>query len=186
MKIADSDTVIGVSEVWVDLDLREDIITIPVLVTATDGETIETYNIILERMSNSTELELTWDDDVLTADEDGNYEITLTTLVESGILKATADSKIGIDLNATGTIEYGQKQVTINIDYSQDEMVIPIYAIAEDETERNSTLTIKYGTRISGKITTENIDGKHKSLVTVYRTDDDREEGAQKPSGCRA
>jgi len=53
IKVGDTEVKTGkTGEVFVNLKLDEDEITIPVLVTATDGTTIETYNIILTRTAN--------------------------------------------------------------------------------------------------------------------------------------
>ena len=53
VKVADSTPVYNNSgEVWVDLKIDQDEITIPVIVTAADGNTIETYNIVLTRVAS--------------------------------------------------------------------------------------------------------------------------------------
>jgi len=54
IKVGDHEAKMGDSkEVWVDLNLEQEEITIPVLITAADGTTIETYNIILTRVEST-------------------------------------------------------------------------------------------------------------------------------------
>ena len=54
LKVGDHDTVTGASgALWIDIEVTQDEITIPVVVTAADGHTLQTYNIILTRKAST-------------------------------------------------------------------------------------------------------------------------------------
>ncbi|MBQ8043223.1 MAG: M23 family metallopeptidase [Clostridia bacterium] len=162
-------------------DLTQDRILVPVVVTAADGTTIRTYNILLLRGSNDTQIELKLNDEILKSDENGNYfgkvlygtdiKINATALNE-GITGIYAS----IDINTTGIYGTPSKQVIITEEEykDKDQIKVPIQINAEDGTLKESILTIEiiYGTYITGKITTENVNGEYISEVTVYKTSD--------------
>ena len=56
------------------------------------------------------------------------------------------------------------------------ENTFKIKVIAEDGSQKEYILKITKQTNIVGKIITENTAGKHKSLITVYKTNDTRVE----------
>ena len=158
VRIADNVVQTGTSEVWVDLDLLEEVITIPVLVTATDGETIATYNIILTRASNSCNAVVSYDDAVLEKDDENKYHIDILDNVESGKIKVVTESEEAqADINNTGVFEIKTKEyeLTINKDTAGRTVEVPIKVIAEDGTEAVSTLVI---TRISTDYATQKVE----------------------------
>lgn len=158
VRIADNVVQTGTSEVWVDLDLLEEVITIPVLVTATDGETIATYNIILTRASNSCNAVVSYDDAVLEKDDENKYHIDILDNVESGKIKVvTKSEEAQADINNTGVFEIKTKEyeLTINKDTAGRTVEVPIKVIAEDGTEAVSTLVI---TRISTDYATQKVE----------------------------
>ncbi|MBQ2938059.1 MAG: cadherin-like beta sandwich domain-containing protein [Clostridia bacterium] len=159
VKIGDSDTVIGTSEVWVDLSLTQDVITVPVLVTATDGETIATYNIILTRLSNDTNAIVSYDGVDLSKDENGKYNVSILDTVTSGVIKVvTNDENAKADIANTLEYELGGKEYNLSIDTANAGRTIevPIAVVSEDETIENSTLVI---TRISTNNKTAKVEG---------------------------
>lgn len=87
VKIGDNDTFMNESEAWVDLKLEQDEITVPVVVTATDGKTVETYNIILQRLSNDTSSIVSYDGEPLSKDENGKYNVSILDTATSGTIK---------------------------------------------------------------------------------------------------
>ena len=158
VRIADNVVQTGTSEVWVDLDLLEEVITIPVLVTATDGETIATYNIILTRASNSCNAVVSYDDAVLEKDDENKYHIDILDNVESGKIRVVTESEEAqVDINNTGVFEIKTKEyeLTINKDTAGRTVEVPIKVIAEDGTEAVSTLVI---TRISTDYATQKVE----------------------------
>lgn len=87
VKIGDNDTIMNESEAWIDLKLEQDEITVPVVVTATDGKTVETYNIILQRLSNDTSAIVSYDGEPLSKDENGKYNVSILDTATSGTIK---------------------------------------------------------------------------------------------------
>ena len=159
VKIGDCDTQIGTSEVWIDLSLTQDEITIPVLVTATDGETIATYNIILTRLSNDTSATVSYDGVELVKDENGKYNVSILDTVTEGLIKVvTNDEEAKADIANTLEYEQGGKEYNLSIDIKTAGRTIevPISIVSADETIENSTLVI---TRISTNNKTAKVEG---------------------------
>ena len=79
-------------------------------------------------------------------------------------------------MNRTGTYESLVKQIEIEQEVykGKSSIKVPIEVIAEDGSKRENILTItfKQGTYITGKITTENVNGEYISEVALYRTND--------------
>ena len=161
VKIADEEIKTNTAEVWVDLSLLEDIITIPVVVKATDGETIETYNIVLIRLSNDCQAEVSYDGVVLTKADDGKYHVNVLETATSGLIEVTAnDANAKIDINNTGVLDIGSKTYTLNIDTEKSgrSIEVPISVIAEDDTVENTSIVI---TRISTNANTAKVEGTY-------------------------
>lgn len=162
IKIADCDEKIGVSEEWVNLSLDEDVITVPVLITASDGETIATYNIILNRLSNDTEITVAYDEMMLQRDDEGKYQVEILDTKESGKIKVTAnDINTKIDIANTNNYEQGMKEYTLQIDTKKAGRIIeiPISVISQDGTVEESVIVI---TRISTNTNVSKVEGTFK------------------------
>ena len=185
LKIGDNKDVVNYDKVELDCsDLTQDKLIVPVVITAADGKTTKTYNIVLIRGSNSTQIELDVNDEKIEQDDDGNY--TVTVLYDTDIkIKATALNEgvtgvyAQIDINDTKQYETPTKEVVITKENTKDKdsINVPITIIAEDGTIRNSILTVKLqkGTYITGRVLTENVEGEHSATITVYRTSDTRD-----------
>ena len=161
VKIGDNDTVMNDSEAWVDLKLEQDEITVPVVVTATDGKTVETYNIILQRLSNDTSAIVSYDGEPLSKDENGNYNVSILDTATSGTIKVvTNDANATADINNTLEYELGGKEYNLDIDTKTAGRTIevPISVVSADETVENSTLVI---TRLSTNNNTAKVEGTY-------------------------
>ena len=161
VKIGDNDTIMNESEAWVDLKLEQDEITVPVVVTATDGKTVETYNIILQRLSNDTSAIVSYDGEPLSKDENGKYNVSILDTATSGTIKVvTNDANATADINNTLQYELGGKEYNLDIDTKTAGRTIevPISVVSADETVENSTLVI---TRLSTNNNTEKVEGTY-------------------------
>ena len=161
VKIGDNDTVMNDSEAWVDLKLEQDEITVPVVVTATDGKTVETYNIILQRLSNDTSAIVSYDGEPLSKDENGEYNVSILDTATSGTIKVvTNDANATVDINNTLEYELGGKEYNLDIDTKAAGRTIevPISVVSADETVENSTLVI---TRLSTNNNTAKVEGTY-------------------------
>ena len=161
VKIGDNDTVMNDSEAWVDLKLEQDEITVPVVVTATDGKTVETYNIILQRLSNDTSAIVSYDGEPLSKDENGEYNVSILDTATSGTIKVvTNDANATVDIANTLEYELGGKEYNLDIDTKTAEKTIevPISVVSADETVENSTLVI---TRLSTNNNTAKVEGTY-------------------------
>ena len=159
VKIADEEAKTNISEMWVNLSLLEDVITVPVVVMATDGETIETYNIVLTRASNDCRADVSYNGVELIPADDEKYYVSILDTETSGLIEVTAnDSKAKIDINNTGVIETGTKTYTLNIDTEKlgRYIEVPISIIAEDDTIEDTSIII---TRISTNANTDKVEG---------------------------
>lgn len=161
VKIGDSDTIMNDSEAWVDLKLEQDEITVPVVVTATDGKTVETYNIILQRLSNDTSAIVSYDGEPLSKDENGKYNVSILDTATSGTIKVvTNDDNATVDINNTLQYELGGKEYNLDIDTKSagKTIEVPISVVSADETVENSTLVI---TRLSTNNNTAKVEGTY-------------------------
>ena len=178
VKIGDNDTVMNDSEAWVDLKLEQDEITVPVVVTATDGKTVETYNIILQRLSNDTSAIVSYDGEPLSKDENGNYNVSILDTATSGTIKVvTNDADATVDINNTLEYELGGKEYNLDIDTKTAGRTIevPISVVSADETVENSKLVI---TRLSTNNNTAKVEGTYednnKQVTKEAVIDEDR------------
>ena len=161
VKIGDNDTIMNESEAWVDLKLEQDEITVPVVVTATDGKTVETYNIILQRLSNDTSSIVSYDGEPLSKDENGKYNVSILDTATSGTIKVvTNDANATVDINNTLEYELGGKEYNLDIDTKSagKTIEVPISVVSADETVENSTLVI---TRLSTNNNTAKVEGTY-------------------------
>ena len=149
------------SEAWIDLKLEQDEITVPVVVTATDGKTVETYNIILQRLSNDTSAIVSYDGEPLSKDENGKYNVSILDTATSGTIKVvTNDANATVDINNTLEYELGGKEYNLDIDTKSagKTIEVPISVVSADETVENSTLVI---TRLSTNNNTAKVEGTY-------------------------
>ena len=161
VKIGDNDTIMNESEAWIDLKLEQDEITVPVVVTATDGKTVETYNIILQRLSNDTSAIVSYDGEPLSKDENGKYNVSILDTATSGTIKVvTNDANATVDINNTLEYELGGKEYNLDIDTKSagKTIEVPISVVSADETVENSTLVI---TRLSTNNNTAKVEGTY-------------------------
>ena len=163
VKIGDNNTVMNDSEAWVDLNLEYDEITVPVVVIATDGKTVETYNIILQRLSNDTSTIVSYNGEALRKDKNGNYNVSILDTETSGIVKVvTNDANATADIANTLEYELGGKEYNLIIDTKTAGRTIevPISIVSADETVENSTLVI---TRLSTNNNTAKVEGTYEN-----------------------
>lgn len=156
------------STVTLNIPLSQDVIVIPVTVTAQDNTEVKTYNITLIRASNSTGIK-----EILVNGE----VVDLTTFehivknVNSSSIKVTTENenaKVSID-DATPTINIANATVDTKLS-----TVRTITVTAEDGTTKEYSLTLIKKVTIEGIITDENIMNKHIAEVIVYQTADTR------------
>ena len=84
IQIGDCATQIGKSIQNISLNLEENSITVPVVITSQDGTVTKTYNIIFARLSNNTNIKwLEINDKHIIEDDDGNYETTVKASEEN-------------------------------------------------------------------------------------------------------
>ena len=74
IQISEEPINVGETEAFIPLNTNQTIITIPVRIIAQDGETINTYNITLNRLTNNTNIKsLTINDDEIVVNENDEY-----------------------------------------------------------------------------------------------------------------
>ena len=173
VKIGDEAAEKGSSEVTLTIPLEQEVIVVPVVVTAQNGVAKETYNITLRRISNNTGIK-----QILVNGED----VDLTTFEH--IVKNVNESSIVIipeDENATVKLDSNTSSTNDNT-WKVDTSTTTIRGItvtAPDGTEKEYALTLMKKVTISGTITDENIVDKHIAKVFVYQTDDTRKESTK-------
>ena len=157
VKVGENTETLGNTDVWVDLDLLEDVITIPVIVTASDGETVATYNVILIRASNDTSAEVSYDGKKVEKAEDGKYYVNILDTVETGQIKVVANKLATADINDTTVYENIKNyELSIDLETAGRTINVPISIKAQDGTEEKTELVI---TRISTNSNTEKVEG---------------------------
>ncbi|MCI8309460.1 MAG: hypothetical protein HFJ45_04570 [Clostridia bacterium] len=171
VQIGDDEIVKGGSTSIIDLNLDENRITVPVVVTAVDGVTQNTYNILLLRQSNDTSL----DSVIVNGKELENIDDVYTYYMEPD--EYLANTKISTADNNNATIEVDGNEGIGYLEF--DETFEPntikvektIKVTSEDETiVKEYTLVIVKKTQITGIITTENFEGKYLSLASLYKS----------------
>ena len=154
-----------------DLTAGENIFNIDV--TSHNGETHTTYKIkVVEEKSNNNYLEsITTNVGSLSPSFDTNitqYKLHLTQRQDTLQIDAkTQDENAPIE-SGTGTYNITE-DTRILIKVRAEDGTLRIYII---NVEKDPLI----GGTISGKITTENIEGKYKATVTLYRTEDTKDE----------
>ncbi len=171
VKIADEEAEIAESTAILEISTGIDNVVIPVIITAQNGTTRETYNITLRRLSNETGIK-----EILVNDEivDLNTFEHIVKNVDSVNVKVTTtdeEAKVSID-DKDESVNVANATVPTNLT-----TVRTIKVTAPDGTIKEYSLTLIKKTTITGKITDANIVGKHFATITVYQTDDTRIEG---------
>ncbi len=147
IKIGNYEAQEGESEQWVDLNLEEEVIQIPVIVTSKYGERVSRaiYKIVLTRESNDTSAVVSYDGTELTKAEDGKYKVSVLDTATSGKIKVvTSHEKAKVDIGNTTQYEENAKEytVSINSNVTQKTIEIPITVMAEDGTVEESAIMI--------------------------------------------
>ena len=148
-----------------------------IIVTAENGNEKE-YNLKITRISNNANLEyLKVDGKECQSDkiESQNYTIEISKKATEVELEAKGE-------NAKAQIRIGENKEEIQItkqiidisDITEDEIEIQIKVTAEDgkTTKTYNVKLIRTGTIITGRVTTENIEGKHKAIIRAYKTEE--------------
>lgn len=170
IKIGDNETVGKSSTVVVDLNLEDSRTTVPVVITAVDGTTIQTYNILLIRKSNIVDLEsvivnntkLDNINDVYTYYMSQNESIAHTEITVLG----DNDATVQVDTNE------GIGYLEISISFEPDTIKVEktIKVTSEDGTvQKEYKLVIWKKTEIKGTILTQNFENKHVSKIILLK-----------------
>ncbi len=171
IRIGDEEIAKGDNTVNISLNLSEEMFTIPVVITAQDEYTVRTYNIILKRGSDNTDItKVTVESEEIPCVED-----TYTAIVKGS--KEEAEVTITLsDANATAMLNgaSGKGSLTVTVPLEGITTTKEIRVIAEDGTTKTYTLVINKYTGIEGSVITENAEDKHIALVQVYKTSDTR------------
>lgn len=177
IKIGDFSEGIGVTTKYIDLDENSETITIPVVITGTDGVTVATYNIILTRRSNNTNItKVQVNEHELEADKEGNYEVTMDANEENCNVLVMAEDKLA-KVTIGGTEYKGTLEEVVDLDVTAKETVKTIKVTAQDGTVKERQLTIKWLGRFTGTVKTDTAEGNaEKALVIIYKAEDERKE----------
>lgn len=148
-----------------------------IIVTAENGNQKE-YNLRITRISNNANLEyVKVNGEEKQPDKKGgqNYTIEISKQATTVEIEAKAE-------NAKAKIKIGQnpeeiqttKQTIDCSNLTKDEIETSIEITAEDgKTIKTYNIKlIRTGTIITGKIITENVEGKHKAIIKVYKTEE--------------
>ena len=177
IRIGDFAEGIGNTTKNVELEKDAETITIPVVVTATDGVTVATYNVILTRMSNNTNLtKVEINGKELVANEEGNYEVTMPADEETcNVLVMAEDKRTKLSIGKetyTGTLE---EDADIDVTAKESERTIKI--TAQDGTTRECKLAVKWLGRFTGTVKTQAAEGQaQKATIVIYNKEDREKE----------
>jgi len=161
VRIGDCEAEEGTSVQTVSLSLAEEVITVPVVVTATDGVSIETYNIVLTRVTMDSSITASYNGMELYEDESGNYNLIIKDTETEGLIRVEANGEnVELDINNTDEYEFDRKEYELIIDKTQADrvLVIPIDVRTEDGEVRQTSLII---TRTSTNTNTAKVEGEY-------------------------
>ncbi len=168
-----------------NLELDVDRFTVPAVVRAVDGETVDTFNIILQRQSNSTDLEyVKVNEEEITKipkvneDERDQYIYYMKENEIRGNVEISSIDNAKIELiNNEGAAEkegIGYLDFVQNFEIDTIKVEKTIKVTSEDETKvEYYDLILVRQTEIRGKIITENYLGKHSAKVKLYKEEKD-------------
>ena len=172
VRIGDAEAEYNESIVNVPIDINDEEVTIPVVVTAADGETIKTYNIVLVRGNNNTNITEVQVEGERIGYENGKYSASVEGgLAEARVTITLADPNATVSLNG----EVGKGKLTVNVPLEGIQTITEIEVTAEDGTKAKYPLEINKHVSIEGKIITENTEDKHIALVQIFKSTDSQE-----------
>ncbi len=172
IRIGDNIVERSVSEATIAVDSYQNEI-IPVVVRAPDGITVKTYNIVLYKGDNNTNITVNVNGNKITPDSNGIYKVVLKGGTLNSNVEIIAQSE-KTSINFNGVINLATVSSIVELNNAINNF--SIIAKAEDETQKEYTLVIEKTTNIDGSIITENINNIHKADIRVYRTSDVRQE----------
>ena len=172
VKIGDTSTKEGESVEDIPLDLKEDVITIPVVVKAPDGYTVKTYNIILIRGRNNTDITKVTVEGKEIPYVNSKYVAKVTGNIDTAEVKIkVSDEEATIEFNGDKSLGNITSQVTLTGIITTKEIKV----IAQDGTVKYYTLEIHRQMSIAGTISIpENVNNEHIAKITIYRSSDTR------------
>jgi len=141
IRIGDHGGNLGTSVQDVELDLLENSITVPIVVTSQDGTVSKTYNIIFVRISNNTKI--TWlevNDKHIIENNEGDYEVTVKSSEELAKVEITLDDVLA-KVTIGGTEETGYLEETLILPETGD-TIKTIKVTAQDGTVSEHKLII--------------------------------------------
>jgi len=175
IRIGDNIVERSISQTTIEVESSESEI-IPVVIRAPDGITVKTYNIVVYKGNNNTNIVLKVNNNTITPDINGIYKTTFKGGTLQAIVDVIAESEL-----ATITLNENSNLSTLNttVNLTNVSNTFNILVTAEDETQKQYTLIIDKTTNIDGQIITENINNIHKANIEVYRTSDNRPEAPE-------
>ena len=170
VRIGDNEEVYSGATVTINLSLLESRTTVPVVVTAVDGTTVDTFNILLIRQSNDADIVSLIVNDTEIENVDDVYTYYM------GADEDTANVEISTAEKNSATIEVDDKQGVEYLEFTETftDTTIKIEKIVK-VTSQDGTVVKEYKlvlckkTQITGTILTENYEGKHVTKVKLYK-----------------
>ncbi len=143
-------------------------------VTAEDGKTTIQKTIKIVKQSSDAEIEsILVDGKEAMIEEDGIYRATVEGGSKGAKVIITATSKVAtIEMSGIANPNTNKAVLDTIVAINTIQNTYTITVTAEDGTIKIYTLKIDRQTNIAGKIITENVEGKHKAIVIVYKTSD--------------
>ena len=142
-KIQIGDAEVGIANITrnINLNLSDNSITVPVVITSQDGSVVKTYNIMFVRLSNNNKIQwLEVNDKHIIEDAEGNYEVTVKASQETAKVKITLQDELA-KVTLGGDIKVGELSETIILPESGD-TIKTITVTAQDGTVATYKLTI--------------------------------------------
>ena len=142
------------------------------------GNITKDYLIRVVKSSENANLKsIEVNDEEITPDENGIYVAYVKGGTETANVVITAESDVAkTKISGEATPDSGNKVLTTVVKTPENENTYTVTILSEYGNKTEHTLKIIKQTNIVGKITTENLEGKYKSIITVYKTSDTRAE----------